>query len=654
MAEGPSADIALPLYQTSCAGCHGSNGEGGAVPVNVRDKSAQDIQDAIDAADSPMAGLDLTPAQLASLEQALVDGGAFAADVIGQTAALHFAMFRRDFFRTSRYCEDGSTTCTRNSTCEGIGGGVCQPEEHGFGPFGISTDCASIWNVETEGPIASFFAGMTSDYGTVADIDTSLRAGYEALPGAPAITGDTAFAYMVAAKISENVWQQLMGEPLTLVNRYSRNREQSDTHKYLTEDVFIENDWSLKELIVAVLGETFFNRRAPRDSEASRAYALPPMWDPFVPATATCDARREDRGDREIDGYVFRTETSDAGGSAAIRGDGLVLHSNELCAFNGQGDLVHRFAPRTLMNATSRALDWPAPQTFPDAGLHPTRNFQRSIGQYLSAIDPGTRKVDFQSLLYWDDIHGRCALDMDPAPDGVELLEDWVDDLIDEIDAENVASPGDPVTLADAVETLKDWILQEPSIEGHAPSDGYAASQNLAFGEVPMPDTTPTEEQAVAALFDQSLDSPVVTDDAFESSLRELCGAYLRSPQFTLAGLVRPDDFASPRLRVCNDGACSYLEMCRVYEQTLEEMGYDLDCRRGGVGEPLPIAVAPGGEDPDPPTGDLDLQTNPEDPDRELEIVPEPALGLSLLLGAAGLALLVRRRRVSRSCPSLA
>ena len=605
--QTPVDPIQLDLFETTCAGCHGATAEGGAVKVDILGASTQMIMAA--AGSGAMAAIVLTQQEAQALEDALVDPRPFSSGNVAETAAKHFAAFRRDFFRPKRFCEDETTACTRDSDCDDIGDEVCRAEEVGWGPWGISTDCAAIWNESYEGPLPAFFAGLSSNYATVSDVDDSFVAGYEQLPNAPAITGDTSFAYMVAAKVTENVWKQLMGEPLTLVNRYARNEDQRDTHQHLTENVFIENGWSLKELIVAILGERYFNRRAPAASYVSDSYALPAMWDPFAPENQTC---RDDEPPKDIDDLVIPWQREEPTGTPYVgtttyattttRDDDLVIgtlvrNDDPLCAFNGQGELVHRYAPRVLLNSVGSALDWPAPEIFPQTA-YPSDELQRSIGQYLSAIDPGTKNLDFQSLLYWDDAHGRCdkeSIDEDP---------DWINTLIGEIDVFNAANPEDPLTLRDVVLTLKDWLLQEPTLGGYTTrTEGFVGPKTIT--SVPV-EPSATEGTAVEDLFGRSLEDPVTTDDISETDLRDLCGAYLRAPQFMLAGLVRPEEFDSPRLRVCTANPCSYREMCESYRPSLLKVHSPVECKNDGVEEPLPLQINPNPTpDPNPDPGDL-------------------------------------------------
>jgi hypothetical protein len=229
------------------------------------------------------------------------------------------------------------------------------------------------------------------------------------------------------------------------------------------------------------------------------------------------------------------------------------------------------------------------------------------VGQYLSSIDAGFVSVDFQSLLSWDDAQGRC----DKQKAGVS--NDWVDALIDAIDAFNQANPNDSITLFDVVMTLKDWLIQEPTLGGYVPRSD-TTPDDIVWGEV---DPIETESDALEALFGLPLDEHVTSDSISEPALRELCGVYLRSPQFMLAGIIRNDTFQAPRLRVCNEGPCSYLEMCDAYEPSLQKAGFDLNC-----------------------SSDLAYAWDPEPGDP----VPEPAFWLTFMPGLALLSLLARRR----------
>ena len=114
---------AVPGY-ADCVGCHGSAGQGGTGPT-IQGKTAEEIQLLLD---NPGPGMavdwsSVTWTEIQQIADALRDPGPFASANLAETTAKHFAVFRRDFF----HAQDDDAPI-------------------GWGPWGISTDCAAISN----------------------------------------------------------------------------------------------------------------------------------------------------------------------------------------------------------------------------------------------------------------------------------------------------------------------------------------------------------------------------------------------------------------------------------------------------------------------------------------------------------------------------
>ena len=595
-------------YTDHCDDCHGPTAEGVGEINGIRDWSATNITSILQ---NPPPGMpnfeDLlnSPGDIDALADAL--NGAFGQAKIEQTTSKHFGAFRGDYFAI----DDRDT--------EGIDEG---DPSLGDGPWGMNTECASIVNQPFLGAKPAFFAGHVSDDATVVVIDEKLVEGYQyldsagsnlkALDNAESIPGGAAFAYMVAAKITENTWEQLMGEPLTIVNKFARNNMQKEMHRYLIEDVFIAHDWSLKEVIVAILGTRFFNRQAPVSSLASGPYILPAIFDPFVPADADCIVNREPDGGGKIDDITSTKDT------------GRITHSDtftsgEDCAYNGQGELVHRYSPRNLLNSVSAALNWPEPKIFPSTNNYPSMPFNKAIGQYVSEFDKGDKDIGFQALLNWDGQYGTCE-----TPSNIATSDgyDWINKFRGQIDEFNAKNPQQLLTLGEVVLSLKDWLLQEPVFGGYRNesddtldrADSYATKDdgpdNPEFGFANKVDTDGaaeefTEAELVVNLFGMALDTNVDTQAIPENTLRELCGVYVKAPQFMLSGIVRNDIFDAPRFRVCNDEACSYKQMCTVYSEAASGLGFAMVCNSNSISEPLDEALAVSVSNDDEPEGTI-------------------------------------------------
>ena len=597
-------DITHNAYITQCASCHGAKGTGNpAIPAPgilgfTKEQFENAVADAIQNG-GLMATVTVSPAEdtiaattnsnnngIESIVDALKDKSVFALENISDTTEKHYAALRRDFF-------------------------AYEEPDAGEGPWNMNTSCASILDNVSE-PIPAFFASINSQTATVKDIDEQLQFGYQDLslsitiPLMPSldpsnlIPGRTAVAYMLAAKITDNVWEQIFGERLTIVNQFARNSWQKEMHKHLTEDVFIANDWSLKELLVEILGSRFFNRNAPISSMASGPYKLHPIFDPFVPPDQTC----------------LYEEYDSSSSDNQTRGNIVIEHTpNENCAFNSQGELVHRYSPRTLLSSIGHALNWPAPKIFP-GNNYPSEQFSASIGQYTSEFDPGDKNVGFQVLLNWDSQYGTCNPDDEIEGNDNVNNNDWLDHLIGNIDEFNELNPGSPLTLGELVLTLKDWLIQEPVFAGYEP---YSTGLYVADSELTVFDTNPdskesdpltamkdidfSEEQLVYGLFGTSLEDYVSSETANEGKLRDLCGVYLKAPQFMLASLVRNDVFEAPRYRVCNDDNCSYYSMCSTYKSTLSKLELPIACGLDSVSIPdvktFPQKIVTTGDDND-------------------------------------------------------
>ncbi len=416
----------------------------------------------------------------------------------------------------------------------------------GFGggqPWNMSS-CGSI-NSSVSAAVATDFAGVTGNGVSMLDIDAQFKAGYESTklngvtrisnsPNLPDVDGDEGYAFMVAATITQNIWQEIMGEKLTIANYYARNKDQMNAHWNLTEFGLIPSSWSLKELIVRIMDTRFYNRKAPSqssgcdrpDGTGSTAYCLQMVFDPWVERDPRVpDAELDDPNDPKI--YK-----------------------------NGQGELVHRYSPRTLLNSVAEALGWPKPKRYPNTS-YPSVDLATSIGQYRSDSKQGTKGVDFQGLLNWESQFGVCE-----KPAGVGL--DWIDQFANSVNTFDAANPGSPLTVQDAAITMKDWLIQEQQIDSATPV-GLDVGRN--------------EQLALSELFDATLNTQLSTVPNFEQKLRSYCGVLLQTPDFMLAGIRESNALTLPRHRVCNAGQpCTYSEICTEYGSALADLGQPISC----------------------------------------------------------------------------
>ena len=373
-------------------------------------------------------------------------------------------------------------------------------------PWGWSSECgafASSLTADDPANIDGKLASVTGKRSTVYQLEAALGRGFDNLRGkAPPIEAngaisdpDTALAWLVTLKMTEDVWKQATGSGLTIANYFPRNRAASD-ELFRLASAYTQSGFSLKALLVAIVQSDYFNRKPAEQGCGKGPYTYPAVFDPWVLADAD-PARRN----------------------------------------NGPGDAVTAVDPRTLVSATNAALEWslpPAASRFPDYGedcqtetcaqmssfcssQHACCNsyqaacvmmgvmpgeqtaFERGVGMFLRNSERGFRGLDFQARLVWEDRYGSCAKPR------------WVQsDFIDKIVAQ--AAADSTMTLRDLVSAIKDRIIGEPEL------------------------LDSTENAALEATFGGKLDQPVTA--AATAPARELCGALLESPQFLLQGIA--------------------------------------------------------------------------------------------------------------------
>lgn len=374
-------------------------------------------------------------------------------------------------------------------------------------PWGWSSRCGSFAPPSTLGDdiagVDGKLGSITGRRSTVYDVEAALSRGFAALrgnglPGDAAITDpDTALAWLVTLKITEDVWREATGTSLTIANYFPRN-EAASNELYRLATAFAKSGFSLKALLSAIVSGDYYNRLAPEAGCGPSPYTYPNVFDPWV----TSDSDEERRK-------------------------------------NGPGDAVQAIDARTLVTATAGALDWTAPplaSRFPDHGENCVNTttctrlmqlaqsgqcqesamacqmggyipydelgFQRGVGMFLRNSERGFRGIDFQARLSWEDRYGGCAK---PPWMQMSSTKDFIDNLA-------AAAAQDPTaTVADVVIALKDRLIGEPFI-----ADG-------------------AEHDALVAIMG-ALENP--GDNANGGNLRRVCAALLGSPQFLLQGIA--------------------------------------------------------------------------------------------------------------------
>lgn len=351
------------------------------------------------------------------------------------------------------------------------------------------------------------------------------------------VDGNAAFAYLVASNVVSNAWSEVFGAELTIANYFPRSPGQGSALWNLTENEFLPNNWSLQRVLSRMMTSSLFNRRAPEYSLRPYSYELPLAFDPWTEA----DPRVPPRA---LPGWT--PDSSD--GPESDPAFSLDDNANRSLVYNGIGDAIHRYRPRSLLYSIHSAMDWPAPRRFLSSS-YPSDSLRKAIGQFWRDAEPGFNDVDFQGLLNWESTHGRC--------DNPTASDDWIDKLIAEIPAFNSANPASPVRFRDLAVTMKDWLLGYGSIDddpGDIPTGASASERALI--------------ETLLGGWDSAVDA---TDVMLEQGLRDYCGVLVQTPQFLLAGIAPMGPGEEPRMQVCSDSAgdCSYQAICERFQPAL-------------------------------------------------------------------------------------
>lgn len=310
--------------------------------------------------------------------------------------------------------------------------------DYGFGggggssvtPWGWSSACGQFFPDPGPDPagIDGKFGTITGQQSTVYDLSSHLKSGVDALAGNGLTAADDgtiddpdqAFAYLVGASISEGVWREVIGSPLTIANYFPRNEASRDELQALTDD-FVKSRFSLRTLLHDIVGSPWFNQQPPATGCTSQAYAYANVWDPWV-----------------------------------------IGDDDPAKRLNSSADGVAALPARVLTRAAYSALDWPLPtdRGFPQTDTQ--ESYFRGVGMFLKNSERGFRGLDFQARLVWEDHVAACA-----NPGGTS---DYVDTLM----ANAAATPD--ATVRDVVDALSDRLLGEPPLDDSTPG-GQAQRQ---------------------------------------------------------------------------------------------------------------------------------------------------------------------------------
>lgn len=291
----------------------------------------------------------------------------------------------------------------------------------GTAPFGWAPEACGIFEEpSSDDPlhIDTWFGSLRSlpDEPTrgqrmsVWELERSLRAGFEALAaqGMPngEVEADEAFASLVALHVTESVWLEVMGTPLTVGHHFPRTAVQRDMLSALSER-FVGSHYSLKELLAAIVEHGVFNLQPPSVGCGAGPYPFPRLFDPWTEAESDPEARG-----------------------------------------NGPSDAVFPLSPRVLRRSLHTALEWPMYLEYPESGSA-EETLSLSLGFFLRDSEPGRRGLDFQGRLAWEAAYGSCA-----APE--------TNDFISKLESAAVADSS--ATMLDAIVALKDRMIGEPYV----------------------------------------------------------------------------------------------------------------------------------------------------------------------------------------------
>jgi hypothetical protein len=281
-------------------------------------------------------------------------------------------------------------------------------------PFGWDGKSCGAYAHPTSDPLLhvdTYFGSIRGENATVWDLEASLHRGVDRLAEhgltvekkGTIADPDEAFAYLVAENIVDQVWSEVMGSGLTIANYFPRTSIQRDTLKELTDD-FVASHFSLRTLLLDVVGHPAFNLLPPSAGCGESPYAFPNLWNPWT--TSSEDPKKRP---------------------------------------NGVGDGVFAISSRPLVRSLHRAMEWPTLPEYPAPAT-----FQQSLGFFLKDADPGFRGLDFQGRLAWEGAYASCAK---------QGSRDFISRVVE------AAAGVHGATVGDAVIAVKDRLLGEPWID---------------------------------------------------------------------------------------------------------------------------------------------------------------------------------------------
>jgi hypothetical protein len=289
----------------------------------------------------------------------------------------------------------------------------------------------------------AFFIQNWGLTGSIWQLEDALREGFDMLradglqvdPGTLEIDGREAFAYMVCARLVDQIWREAYGYGLTLVHYFPRNAAQRDLLLDLTTR-FVDAKFSIRQLLVDIVTHPPFNQKAPIEGCAieDHPYVYPAVFNPWV-------LQEEDPAERN----------------------------------NSTGDALHRANARVMLRMIEHAIGTAEHPKWPSGN---EEEFQKAVGVFLKDAEPGFSGVDFQGMLTWEDRFGACAgvgQSADGTVDGGGKST-WLAELVSAVKKKELVAPAS-VTVGEVAMAVKDR-LHTSSV----PSEAEAALIAALFG----------------------------------------------------------------------------------------------------------------------------------------------------------------------------
>lgn len=428
-------------------------------------------------------------------------------------------------------------------------------------PWGIYQSCGKFTAepllVEDYLDHEGFFIEPLGEEGSVWQVERALQAGVEALAldglqVASDLSVDPveAFAWLVAANIADQVWEEAAGGRLTIAFGFPRNQSQRDRLQSFAA-TFAENRFSLRELLVAVATDPYFNQGSPKTCEA-RAYGLDPVVNPWSPSEAETEKRR-----------------------------------------NSVGDMAHRLKARALVRSVHDSLGWAQPNAFL-ASRDPLLNLQLQLGAFMRTGQPGFNGTDFQGALAFEATYGACQPpSTGGAGDGCKETLGYggcascsCQSCTCSVDSYCCDVQWDSICVGICNDTCggcggglagngQDYV--DRLLEAAKERDATVGELVLALKDrlVARGETDSEEAALIEALLATPLETKLKDAGELEPALRVLCGAILISPEYFLQ--IDPQlGKASPALALDSQADCDRLI------RLMAKVGVEATCT-GGV-----------------------------------------------------------------------